>query len=49
MYYYAQNINANESFPIIGNDYKAITDYNTAIEVFLANFNQETYILVSSN
>ena len=47
--YYAQNQFANESFPIIGNDYRPVTDYNTATEVFLANFNQDIYILVSSN
>ena len=46
--YYAQNINANESFPIIGNDYKAITDYKVAEKMFLENFDPDIYIFVSN-
>lgn len=49
VYYYAQNQFANEQIAILDSNYKAVTDYKVAESIFLANFNQDIYILVSSN
>lgn len=45
--YYAQNINANESFPIIDSEYRLVTDYKVAESIFLENFDQDIYILIN--
>lgn len=45
--YYAQNQFANEQIAILDSNYRPVADYNTATEVFLANFDQDIYILIN--
>jgi hypothetical protein len=48
MYYYAQSIGANEQVCILDSNYRPITDPARAESIFLANFDQEVYILTSN-
>jgi hypothetical protein len=46
--YYAQNQFANEQVAILDSNYRPITDSALAGSIFLANFDQEVYILTSN-